>query len=355
MNTLAEGAPIRVLLVEDSPTQRTFLLGLLGAEPDFVVVGTASTGAEAIAAAQSLRPNVIAMDILLPDLDGYEVTRRIMRSSPVPIVLIGADLAAVQRSHDAFAVGALSIVRKPSPIGSATHLTERKYFLTTLRLMAGVPVVTHHAPAPPLALPISPASDRLQLIALAASTGGPVAIQTILRGLDADFPLPLVVVQHIVPGFAASMVEWLGPTVPLPVQLAVSGTVLQPGHVYIAPDDQQMLVEPGGVIGLRAAVAADRFCPSADVLFSSVASVYGHRALGIVLTGMGNDGTRGLQALAAAGSMTLAQDEASCAVYGMPGAAVAAGAITRVVPLDDLAATICRLLHYTPLVSSQSK
>ena len=355
MKVLSAGTPIRVLLVEDSPSQRAFLLGLLHAEPDFEVVGTANTGAEAIVAAQLLQPHVIAMDILLPDLDGYEVTQRIMQISPVPIVLIGADLGAAQRSLDAFAVGALSVVRKPSAIGSAAHYAERQYFLTTLRLMAGVPVVTRHASAPALPVPFSAAVDQIQIVALAASTGGPVALQTILRGLDANFPLPLVVVQHIAPGFAVSLVEWLDSTVPLQVRLATPGAMLEPGHVYIAPDNQHLLVQPGGIINLRAAAAGDRFCPSADVLFNSVASVYRQRALGVVLTGMGNDGMLGLQALAAAGGTTLAQDEESCVVYGMPGAAVAAGGITRVVPLDDLAPTICHLLSYSPAVSDQSK
>jgi two-component system chemotaxis response regulator CheB len=184
-----------------------------------------------------------------------------------------------------------------------------------------------------------------QLLAIAASTGGPSALQTILRGLGADFRLPTLVAQHIAHGFVEGMVAWLNRTTPLPVYVAQLGEPLLPGHVYLAPDQQHLLADAGGIACLRPSTASDRYCPSADLLFESVAGVYGSRAIGVILTGMGNDGARGLATLRAAGSTTLAQNESSCVVYGMPQAAVAAGAVVRIEPLSDLAAAILQLVN----------
>lgn len=187
----------------------------------------------------------------------------------------------------------------------------------------------------PVAQPSTP-----QIIAIAASTGGPLALQAILRGLGSDFPLPILVAQHIAAGFVTGMVDWLNRTTPLPTRLAAHEEPLRAGHAYLAPDGQHILAGPPGHVALRAGTKADRFCPSADILFDTTAGVYGSLAIGVMLTGMGNDGARGLSTLHAAGSLTLAQDEASCVVYGMPQAAIAAGAVDRVEPLLNIAAVI---------------
>jgi two-component system, chemotaxis family, protein-glutamate methylesterase/glutaminase len=186
--------------------------------------------------------------------------------------------------------------------------------------------------------------DTPQLLAIAASTGGPMAIQTILLGLGRDFRLPTLVAQHIARGFVEGMAAWLNRTTPLPVHIARPEEQLLPGHIYLAPDDQHLLAGAGGVACLRPSAATDRYCPSADLLFEGVAGIYGSRAIGVILTGMGNDGARGLAALRAAGSITLAQNEASCVVYGMPQAAVVAGAVERIEALEDLAGIIRRLV-----------
>lgn len=183
-----------------------------------------------------------------------------------------------------------------------------------------------------------------QLLALAASTGGPSAIQTILLGLGGDFRLPTLVAQHIARGFVEGMVAWLNRTTPLPVHVAQSGEQLLPGHVYLAPDEQHLLPRAGGIAGLQPGAAGDRYCPSADVLFEAVAGIYSSRAIGVILTGMGDDGARGLAALRASGGVTLAQDQASCVVYGMPQAAIAAGAVVRIEALSLLAGAIRELV-----------
>jgi two-component system chemotaxis response regulator CheB len=356
-------SPIRVLVVEDSRSQRELLLGLLRGSGDFEVVGIAANGKEAIAEAQRLRPNVIAMDIHLPILDGYEATRQIMRRCPTPIVLISSQGDTARRSIEALAAGALAVVNKPG--GRADADDERATFLTTLRLMADVRVVTRHssrllspdyqpaAAAQPDTLRDGPARSALaprrslaapKVLAIAASTGGPAAVQTVLRGLGTGFPLPILVVQHIARGFVSALAEWLNNTITLPVRVAQQGERLFPGQIYLAPEDHHIVAYDHGAAGLRSMAKSDRFCPSADLLFESVARVYGSAAIGLVLTGMGDDGTRGLLALRAAGAPTLAQDAASCVVYGMPRAAVEAGAIARSAPLSMIADVILEMV-----------
>src|SRR5262245_6317585 len=355
--------PIRVLVVEDSRAQRELLLALLRASRDFEVVGTATNGKEAIAEALRLRPHVIAMDIHLPLLDGYEATRQIMRQCPTPIVLISSQGDTAQRSIEALAAGALTVVSKPS--GYAYADDELATFLTTLRLMADVRVITRHSARLSTTDHRSPATDQPgssvigsstsgqgrrraavapKVLAIAASTGGPAAVQTVLRGLGAGFTLPILVVQHIARGFVPALVDWLNNTLPSPVRIAQQGERLLPGQIYLAPEDHHLVKREPGVAGLRPLAPGDRFCPSADLLFETVANAYGGAAIGLVLTGMGDDGTRGLLTLRAAGAPTLAQDAASCVVYGMPRAAVEAGAITRSEPLPLLADVILGLV-----------
>ncbi|HET9224517.1 MAG TPA: chemotaxis-specific protein-glutamate methyltransferase CheB, partial [Roseiflexaceae bacterium] len=342
--------------------QRELLLALLRSSNDFEVVGTASNGKEAIAEAQRLRPNVIAMDNHLPILDGYEATRQIMRECPTPIVLISSQRDTAQRSIEALAAGALTVVSKP---GGRAPADERATFLTTLRLMADVHVVTRHSTRPLTAdqrspdgarhgSPVAGSWDAAQsrrrpppvpkILAIAASTGGPAAVQTVLRGLGTGFPLPILVVQHIARGFVPALAEWLNNTLALPVRVAQQGERLHPGQVYLAPEDHHLVSHEPGTAGLRPVAAGDRFCPSADLLFETAATVYGGAAIGLVLTGMGDDGTRGLLALRAAGAPTLAQDAASCVVYGMPRAAVEAGAVARSEPLALIADAILGLV-----------
>lgn len=189
------------------------------------------------------------------------------------------------------------------------------------------------------ARPVASQRPQPQLLAIAASTGGPSAVQTILQHLGAEFTLPILVTQHIARGFGRGMVDWLNRTTPLHACLAEHEEPLKPGQVYLAPDGQHLLAGPGIVL-LLPATSADRYCPSADRLFEAVAAVYRNQAIGVMLTGMGDDGSRGFRMLHEAGSLTLAQDEASSVVYGMPRAAVAAGAVDRVVPLLNIANAI---------------
>jgi two-component system chemotaxis response regulator CheB len=259
------------------------------------------------------------------------------------------------RSMDALAAGALAVLRKPGVIGSSTHEQELQALLRTLRLMADVPLVTRRAARITPSQPVTPQAPprQAQVLAIAASTGGPAAVQVVLSSLRTDaagdnahFPLPILLVQHIARGFVDALVSWLDTTVPLTVKIARHQEPLLPGHVYLAPDEYHLRAGHGGVVVLQACKGEDRYCPSGDILFESVAQVYQNRAIGVILTGMGDDGAQGLRLLRAAGSPTLAQDEASCVVYGMPHAAVLAGAVAQTLPLNAIGSAILNQLHH---------
>lgn len=352
MNKRQSGQPIRVLIVEDSRTQRELLIRLLETSGKFKIIGTAVNGQEGIEAAIALRPDVIAMDIHLPIMDGYEATRQIMQNCPTPIVMVSNSLGDEgRRSMDALAAGALAVIRKPGSVTNEMYEYDRTNLVRTLQLMADVPVITRHPPRPiqPKTVKQEEPKQTYDILAIAASTGGPAAIQVVLDGLGNNFPLPVLLVQHIAHGFVEALVDWLNTTLSITVSVAHHEQRMLPGYVYLAPDNHHLLTIGAGTIGLRRGMEYDRFCPSADILFDSVANVYGKRAIGVILTGMGDDGSQGLRAMRAKGGLTYAQDEASCVVYGMPQAAVAVGAISRVVTLDTMAKTILEQIGHRAL------
>lgn len=340
--------PIRIMLVEDSRPQRELLMRLLEASGKFEVVGTADNGRDAVEMVRRLQPDVIAMDIHLPIMDGYEATRQIMQCCPRPIVMVSSSMGDEgRRSVEAMATGALAVIRKPGSVIHATYEYDRQNLIRTLELMADVPVVTRHPPRPTRTAVVTtrpPATQQADILAIAASTGGPAAVQTVLSGLGNHFPMPVLLVQHIASGFVEALVDWLNTTIPLQVRVARNDEPMKPGSIYLAPDNHHLLVRKQGFVSTRSHTSQDRYCPSADVLFQSVAEVYGAQAIGVILTGMGDDGSRGLRAMRERGAQTFAQDEASCVVYGMPQAAVAAGAIVKVVALDQIAQAILRYL-----------
>jgi two-component system chemotaxis response regulator CheB len=344
---------IRVLVVEDSPMQRELLVTLLKAAGAFQVVGTAGDGEAAVSQTLTLRPQIVAMDIHLPLMDGYEATRQIMQRCPTPIVMFSSNTgSAERRAMQALAAGALAVVRKPANLAHPSGAEERDAFLHILRLMSGVRVATRNAPQTPVVQPPPviphplplPGGGAPELLAVAASTGGPAAVQTLLAGLGPAFPLPVVVVQHIAKGFTAALVDWLASTTPMPMRVIDTETRLQPGHVYFAPDNSHVALSSYGLAAPRPRDPADRYCPSADTLFATVAQTYGSRAVGVILTGMGDDGARGMLELRNAGAPTFAQNEVTSVVYGMPMAAHAAGAVGHILPLDGLAAAVLTTL-----------
>lgn len=345
--------PIRVVVTEDSAVIRALLTAILEEAPGFELVAAVPDGAAAVDAVARLRPAVVTMDLHVPWLDGVEATRRIMRETPTPIVVVTASSEVDGRmTYDALAAGALSVVARLVGPWDARFATRRDALLAELRLMAGVRVVRRieraepRVPMPPLA-PRRPAPP-VRVVAIAASTGGPAALYRLLGDLPRDFDVPILVVQHMSEGFIGGLARWLSDVASRPVQVAADGDVLVGGAVFLAPDGSHLRVTADGAVRVDAGPPIGGHRPSATALFDSVAEVYGDSAIGVVLTGMGSDGVDGLTRLRAAGAATLAQDAASSVVFGMPGAAVEAGAVERVLTLDDLGPTITALVVAGP-------
>ncbi|HEY8602162.1 MAG TPA: chemotaxis-specific protein-glutamate methyltransferase CheB [Thermomicrobiales bacterium] len=357
------GPQLRVLVVDDSALQRTMLANLFAADPGIEVVGQAQDGPEAIRLTASLHPDVITIDLRMPGMDGLAATRRIMQETPTPVVLVSAGISPEDRHliGEALAAGVLAVVAKPTPGPRGAQATAE--LITTVKRMAGVRVIRRRSLergntgqlSPPTVptntgqlgpLPDSPATlpsgPRPAIVAIGSSTGGPQALQTILTRLPATFQPPIVIVQHIAAGFATSIVDWLGPQCALPFQLVTAGMRLDRPGIYLAPTGHHLVVQGHGlVLNDEPPVRGHR--PSATNLFRSVAASYGSRAIGVLLTGMGDDGAAGLAEMKRLGATTIAQDEASSVVFGMPAAAIALGVVDHIVSPAQIPALLQRL------------
>lgn len=343
-------ARIRVLIVEDSLTVREYFAGLLAGDPELEIIGTAGDGKEAIDQCIALRPDIITLDMALPTMSGLAVTEYVMAYCPTPILIVSSSTnrGDLFKTYDALAAGAIDVLEKP-PAYRAEDDWERT-FIATVKLVSRIKTIMH----PRLKLGTqraasgrgtagSPArhegSGAVELIAIGASTGGPGAVLELLRGLPARFPLPILLVMHVGELFATAFAEWLDSNSPLRVRYATDGEpVPQPGQaiVLVAPPGKHLLVEGSRLV---LSDAAERnFCrPSIDILFESLAAEPGRRVAACLMTGMGRDGASGLLALRKAGALTMAQDEASCVIYGMPREAVLLNAAEKILPLGDFA------------------
>lgn len=341
---------IRVLVAEDSATVRELLVQLLRSDPDIQVVGEAKNGQEAVAMTKRLRPDLVTMDIRMPLMDGFEATKQIMVESPTPIVIVSAsvDVHDVQVSMHALRVGALTVIGKPEGPSSPDFTEHSRRFLGTVKSMAQVRVVRRWADRPPTesSPPVrSEPGPRARIVAIAASTGGPAALAQVLSDLPGDFPVPVLVVQHISRGFLAGFAAWLNTNVSMRVKVAESSELPQAHTIYLPPDDRHLGLFRDGSLQISHAPPVGGFRPSASFLFESVAAAHGPASLAVVLTGMGQDGLDGLRAVSQAGGQVLAQDENSSVVYGMPGAAARAGLADAVLPLKEIGPRILRSLR----------
>ncbi len=344
-------AIVRALVVEDSATARELLAGILGADPGIRVVGLARDGVEAVEMTGALRPDVVTMDAGMPRMDGFEATKRIMVEAPTPIVIVSAtlDTREVAVSMRALEAGALVVLDKPAGPGAPDFEEASRRFVRTVKAMSQVKVVRRWPERPPerrpRAAPRGAARTPVRAVAIAASTGGPAAVRRLLSALPGRFPAPILVVQHMARGFVAGLAAWLDAGSLLRVKVAEHGEPLAPGTVYLAADDRHL-----GASSLATAVLSDAppvggFRPSGSVLFESVAAAFGPSAMALVLTGMGQDGVKGLRALRKAGGRVIAQDERSSVVFGMPGAAIAAGLADLALPLDAIAPRLIEMVR----------
>ncbi len=340
---------IKVLIVDDSRVVQEFMTHLLSSDPDIQVIGIAGTGAEAIEFVKEKRPDLITMDIHMPGMDGYEATRIIMETIPTPVIIVSGSLEAheVANSFKLLEAGALAIVLRPPGMADPGFAAARNVLIQYVKLMSEIKVVRrfpkqmNHKIRPIQKLQsVNTENKDIQLIAIGASTGGPVVLLTILSNLPKDLPVPVLIVQHIARGFLNGFRDWLAGSSKLLVNIGKDGDLIEPGNVYLAPDDLQMGIKPGPRITLGKLPPENNLCPSVDFLFRSVAEVMGPNAIGVLLTGMGKDGARELKNMKDRGAITIVQDEASCVVFGMPGEAVRIGAADQVLAPDKIAGVL---------------
>ena len=342
---------VRVLIVDDSGVVRANLTHMLASAPYIQVIGSVNSGKEALAFVGRQKPDVITMDLHMPEMDGFEATRRIMETIPVPIIIVSAiwDPAEQAMSFKALEAGAVACLPKPPGFGHPDYERAVAELIATVRQMAEVKVIRRwpkRAAAPLAPAPVLiPVKRQIQVVALGASTGGPPAIREFLAQLPADFSVPILVVQHIAGGFARGFVEWLNTSSPLPVYLAAHHETIWKGRVYVAPDDLQMGVTDGGKIVLSNALPEHYLRPSVSYLFRSVAEAYGQAAVGILLTGMGTDGSAELKLVKDAGGVTFVQDKESSIVHGMPGEAIRLGAAEYVLTPANIATTLAEMIN----------
>ncbi|MDO9424033.1 MAG: chemotaxis-specific protein-glutamate methyltransferase CheB [Methylobacter sp.] len=348
--------PIRVLVVEDSPSVREFLVYLFASDQEIRVIGTANNGEEALAAVKDKKPDVITMDIHMPKMDGYTATRAIMESFPTPIVIVtgSSSTRELATTLSALEAGALAVIKRPVGIDHPDHAATARELIQTVKLMSEVKVIKRWAqrrtPAQegikPIVPELVPISREVRLVAIGSSTGGPLALQQLLSKLPKDFYVPIIIVQHIAPGFTEGFAKWLEESSGFPVSVAANGELMHPGYAYVAPNGFQTTIDVYGRITLQNSSPENGHLPSVSCLFRSVAAVYGSSAVGILLTGMGKDGAAELGLMKAKGAVTFAQDKESSVVHGMPGEAIELGVASYVLSPDKIAAVLTNLMNH---------
>lgn len=342
-------APIRVLVTDDSFVAREMLSQILESDPAIEVVGVASDGMEAVEKVERLHPDLVTMDIHMPGMDGLIATERIMAYTPTPILVVSSSVhgEGMGRAFDALSAGALEVIKKPEPRDWADLQRIGTEVISKVKVLSRVKVITHitgrrseRAERRPYG---AGGQSGRSLVAIGSSTGGPSALEKVLAALPSSFPAPVVVAQHIAEGFIEGLVTWLSGVCPMRVKAAEDGEELKRGTVYFAPTDYNLAIA-GSQVVFSPRLPGQVYVPSVDVLFESAAASLGARAVGVILTGMGADGARGLKRMRDDGAVTIAQDEASSTVWGMPKAAVELGAAESVLALDAIAVSLRELV-----------
>ncbi|MCU7649372.1 chemotaxis response regulator protein-glutamate methylesterase [Pseudomonas piscis] len=327
---------MKIAIVNDMPMAVEALRRALAFDPSHEVVWVATNGAEAVQYCAELTPDLILMDLIMPVMDGVEATRRIMAESPCAIVIVTVDRQQnVHRVFEAMGHGALDVVDTPA-VG-AGNAQEAAAPLLRKILNIGWLIGQSGSRVRSAPQPLRNGAARRSLVAIGSSAGGPAALEVLLKGLPKDFPAAIVLVQHVDQVFAAGMAEWLSSASGLPVRLAREGEPPQSGTVLLAGTNHHIRLLKNGTLAYTAEPVNEIYRPSIDVFFESVASYWNGDAVGVLLTGMGRDGAQGLKLMRDQGYLTIAQDQNSSAVYGMPKAAAAIGAAAEIRPLDKIA------------------
>jgi two-component system chemotaxis response regulator CheB len=342
---------IRVLVVDDSPLMCKVLTNILNPDPQILVVAIANNGKEAVEIVPRLKPDIITMDIHMPVMDGFEATRQIMAYNPTPILVVSSSVFKVgmDKVFKAISYGALDVLDK-GELEIAGDKKPGEVLIEKIKFLSNVKVIHH-----PLAklqkerpiVDLEPPKKKVlhKIVVIVASTGGPQALLEILKRFPKDFPCGIVIVQHITKGFVEGLVDWLDKECQLTVTIGKDSEEIRPGVAYIAPDSFQMRILEGGKIDLSNEPAYEGHIPSGDVLLESVARAYGEGAVATILTGMGRDGAMGMKAIKHMHGQTIAQDEKSCKVFGMPKAAIEMDVIDKTLPLERIAEEIVGMLR----------
>jgi len=356
----AANKKFRVLIVDDSAFMRKVLEQIFNADDQLQVVGHAKDGREAVAMAESLKPDVITMDINMPHMDGLQATAQIMTTNPKPIVIVSSESReGAAGSLKSLELGAIEFVGKPSSGIDLDMQNVKEELLRKVRMAAKVRVVRTASrlaltvqgtnrgaapakPSPPArTAPVIPADQRFPVVVMGASTGGPATVMRLAPGFTRDFPAAVFLVQHMPASFTTQYAAQLAEFTSIRVKEAEASEAVQPGTLYICPGAQHLRVTPTGLIELDAASGRiNGYLPNIDVTMETVAAYAGPMSIGVVLTGMGADGANGAKAIKSAGGMVLAQDEATCVIFGMPAEAIKLAAVDQVLGIDDIYAAI---------------
>jgi two-component system chemotaxis response regulator CheB len=359
---MSTSSKIRVLIADDSAFMRKVLHSILLAERGFEVVGEARDGREALAQAEALKPDVITMDINMPHVDGLQATEQIMSMNPRPIVIVSSESReGAETTLKALELGAIDFVAKPSSGIDLDMSSVRDELVRKLKMAAKVRVVrtasrsnaAHAVASKPRTEPVNPeaskskslaspsrSNSKFPLIVIAASTGGPATLTKLVPLFPRDFSAALIIVQHMPGAFTAQFSEQLSGMCAIRVKEAEAGEILAPGTAYICPGSHHMRVSSTGRVTLDDGPRILGYRPCADVTLESAAQYAGPLSLGVILTGMGNDGARGAQAMKTAGGFVLAQDEATSVIFGMNAEAIRSGAVDQILPIEDLFSAI---------------
>ncbi len=345
--------PISVLLVEDSSVALEILDRLLASSPDIKVVGKASNGKEALALIPKLQPKVICTDLHMKEMDGLELTKQVMENYPSPILVISTSVQKEDTNtiFELLQAGAVDVFPKPNTGLASDYEQVKRDLINKIKILSGVTVFTKRQT--PVISPLNLAENfafsgditrAIKVITIGASTGGPQAIHKIIAQLPANLPVPVICTQHISQGFLQGLVDWLNSECKVKVKIAQVGEIPSPGTVYFAPDQNHLELDAQGKFIYGSSLPVDGHCPSVTVTFKSVAKFYGKATMSILLTGMGKDGALGMQAISTAGGITIAQDEKTCVVFGMPSEAIALGVVQQVLPIQDIAPLLLKKL-----------